>query len=455
MRPPSTRKLDEALTMSSTMFRRLLSVIVLVASTSAPGYAQASLQVPLEFDFLNPGARSLSLGSAFVALADDATAAFTNPAGLTALSRPEVSIEGRGRRIESRFLDRGRLSGPLTNVGIDVISGPQYGTAVDSTFSPTFLSFVYPYRNKFAVAVYRHELTASSDTFRTQGVFQFVPALGADVRETPLAATRDLTVTNYGGAFAYRPTATLTIGGGFSAFHLSLDSTFTRYSASPFTAAATYDPVSSVFETKQSADDNAFGGSIGFLWKPIRQFQLGAVARRGPAFQWQQAVRDLPSGTPAVTAGLFRIPTVIAVGFALRPTDNVTFTFEDTYVDYKALTDDYIAIQAGPSGRQARFVIDANNQVHAGVEYVLTTLPKTPGIRLGYWLDPAHSIVYEAPSTPDLTDSRFAAYLPPETALHHFTFGAGLPISDKLELNIAADLSARRKFYSGLAVLRF
>jgi hypothetical protein len=42
-----------------------------------------------QFDFLNPGARSLALGSAFIAVADDATAAFTNPAGLTFLVKPE------------------------------------------------------------------------------------------------------------------------------------------------------------------------------------------------------------------------------------------------------------------------------------------------------------------------------------------------------------------------------
>ena len=48
-----------------------------------------------EFSFSNPGARSLGLGGAFAALADDATAAFANPAGLVQLVRPEVSIEGR------------------------------------------------------------------------------------------------------------------------------------------------------------------------------------------------------------------------------------------------------------------------------------------------------------------------------------------------------------------------
>src|SRR5687768_17014978 len=65
---------------------------------AGPAAAQSSLQVPIQFDFLNPSARSLALGSAFVGLADDATAALVNPAGLTALTRKEVSLEGRYRR---------------------------------------------------------------------------------------------------------------------------------------------------------------------------------------------------------------------------------------------------------------------------------------------------------------------------------------------------------------------
>src|SRR3954454_6826183 len=49
----------------------------------------------LQFNFGNPGARSLGMGGAFLGLADDASAAEANPAGLTILRKPEVSIEVR------------------------------------------------------------------------------------------------------------------------------------------------------------------------------------------------------------------------------------------------------------------------------------------------------------------------------------------------------------------------
>src|SRR5256885_9004044 len=49
----------------------------------------------LQFNFGNPGARSLGMGGAFLGLADDASAAEANPAGLTILRKPEISIEAR------------------------------------------------------------------------------------------------------------------------------------------------------------------------------------------------------------------------------------------------------------------------------------------------------------------------------------------------------------------------
>ena len=65
---------------------------ILIGLSGWPTAAQEAV-LAIEFDFSNPGARSLAMGGAFVGLADDATAAYANPAGLTALLQPEVSLE--------------------------------------------------------------------------------------------------------------------------------------------------------------------------------------------------------------------------------------------------------------------------------------------------------------------------------------------------------------------------
>src|SRR5256884_8241541 len=61
----------------------------------------------LQFNFGNPGARSLGMGGAFLGLADDASAAEANPAGLTILRKPEITIEGRNYQEQQVFTTSG------------------------------------------------------------------------------------------------------------------------------------------------------------------------------------------------------------------------------------------------------------------------------------------------------------------------------------------------------------
>ena len=70
-------------------------LVLLVAGR--PGFAQSNIEANagIQFDFSNPGARSRAMGGAFLGLADDATAALANPAGLTQLAASEISVEGR------------------------------------------------------------------------------------------------------------------------------------------------------------------------------------------------------------------------------------------------------------------------------------------------------------------------------------------------------------------------
>ncbi|MGZ8867156.1 MAG: UPF0164 family protein [Thermoanaerobaculia bacterium] len=78
--------------------RKTLVLFALVLCAVVPASAQntdiESLS-GLQFNFGNPGARALGMGGAFLGLADDASAVEANPAGLTILRKPEVSLEVR------------------------------------------------------------------------------------------------------------------------------------------------------------------------------------------------------------------------------------------------------------------------------------------------------------------------------------------------------------------------
>lgn len=75
--------------------------VVLISIFGAVGGADAAdifqqIEIPSSFNPVGSGARALGMGGAFIAVADDATAASWNPAGLAQLDFPEVSVVGGG-----------------------------------------------------------------------------------------------------------------------------------------------------------------------------------------------------------------------------------------------------------------------------------------------------------------------------------------------------------------------
>ena len=105
----------------------------------------------LQFNLSPPGARSLGMGGAFIGLADDATAAASNPAGLLQLAAPEVSVEFRSSYYDTPYVDGGSYStNPFSTAGLNVSRDSERVGGV------SFLSFVYP-RENWALAVYRQE----------------------------------------------------------------------------------------------------------------------------------------------------------------------------------------------------------------------------------------------------------------------------------------------------------
>ena len=100
-----------------------VGVVALICATF--GVSTASAQVDyeimssLQFNFSNPGARSLAMAGALTGAGDDATGAWTNPGGLTNITRPEVGVEFRGFTFKTPFVDSGRFNGTPTQLGID------------------------------------------------------------------------------------------------------------------------------------------------------------------------------------------------------------------------------------------------------------------------------------------------------------------------------------------------
>lgn len=435
--------------------RHLLPIalgVVLVGTP--PAFAQASLQIPLQFDFLNPGARSLALGSAFTGLADDATSGFTNPAGLTILRFPEVSFEGRFRAVDASFLAGGRLSGPVTNRGIDTVSGPQYGTGTDRSSGPSFMSFVFP-RDNWAIAGYRHEFVRVEQSFESTGVFQ-----GSGLREQALRAERELQMNAYGVSAAARAGSRVRVGASLVFYSARMDARFGRYDSPEFFSAPNFAPATLRGAAEQTADATTTGFNAGGLFT-LKQgpmggstgadLVLGVVYRRTGQFDFSAFEGDIVA--PVNRDSTFDPPDTLAIGLSSHVTPALTVAVDVARVRYSSLLDGYIRAQAGSEAKAPNFTIEDVTEIHAGVEYVFPSR-FSPALRLGAWRDPNHSVVYRTPANPDVFDERFSAYLPGDDDVTHFTFGAGMAFSPRYEINGGADLSSRSKVFSVSAVLR-
>lgn len=410
--------------------------------------AQSSLQVPIQFDFLNPSARSLAMGGAFVGLADDATAALVNPAGLIELTLPEVSVEGRYSNFQHPFLVSGRLSGVPTGMGEDQTAGPNYENIGDSVTGLTYLSFVLP-RGRFRFAAFRHELIKLEQEFTSRGVFQY---RGFDNRDTAFDATRTLKVDVYGASAAY-DAGRLWIGGGLLIEAFSLGFDFRRYLFEGDLYSAP-DPHQELFRFTQDGDDVGIGAVAGVM-VPVKFAKVGVSYKRAPRLDFASFSGGLV-GSQERTLSTFKVPDVFAAGVSAT-FDRALVTVEYTHVFHSQLKHEYVEVLArqGESGpRIDRFTIADGNEFHAGMEYLLP-LPGRPALRGGFWFDPDHSVHYEPTADNDFLDERIVAALSSGRDLWHGTFGGMVTVHPRMDVAVAVDYSSRSTVVSTSAIIRF
>jgi long-chain fatty acid transport protein len=433
---------------------------LLVLISAVPAASQASLQVPLQFDFMNPGARSLGLGGAFVGLADDATSSFNNPAGLINLpDHLEVSVEFRGRQLETPFLQSGRLSGSLTNTGIDTVQGPQYGSSGAASAGAAFLSVVSK-GTRVRFAAYRHEIVRLDQDFTALGVFQ------GPSRELALKADRNLSLTAYGATLGYevRP-GRLSVGGSVALYSFDLDARFSRFFSNDLHGMPSFDAREEIGRATQNGSGARAGFSAGLLFSPYANDQatgidlvrVGLVYRQAPRFDYDGVDGDLRQ--PDARTGTFNVPDSVGAGIVIRRARTAVFTADVVRVDYAALQNGYVDVQTealideGLAELRSNFKLDSGTEAHAGFEYTFPALRGAPRLRIGAWRDPDHSVRYDPGSTGHPLDERFAAYLPARGPRWHTTFGGGFSFG-RVEVNGAADLARDTRTISISSVLR-
>ena len=430
-----------------------LILVVLVAAVIAPAmtFAQETPST-FEFSFSNPGARSLGLGGAFTALADDATAAFANPAGLVQLVSIEVSAELRHWRYSTPYIEGGRYEGEPTGIGLDTTDGLRTAVSEEQLTGLSFLSMVYP-KGNWSFAVYRHQLANFRAQTATQGLF---PGNGAP-RAFDRRWSTELDIVSYGAAGAYRIGDRFSLGLGIVHFRGRLDAPFEWSLPDDIdTLQGVFGPTSYLPERQlangeMGIDDSDWGLSAGLLWAFAEGWSLGAFYRQGPEFR---LVFDVTGGplapefldpdfTPGATiltiATPMQFPDVYGLGIAYRsPDGKLAVGFEWDRVGYSSIFDSFdpVVIESLDDDLDLgiNLAADDGNELRLGAEYAFLNLKPVLAFRAGVWLDPDHRFR----SISDDPEHR-ALFQAGEDEVH-VAVGVGLAFKS-FQIDLAADFS--------------
>jgi long-chain fatty acid transport protein len=469
--------------------RKLLLAITFLALPLAAQNVDIEALSGLQFNFGNPGARSLGMGGAFLGLADDASAAEANPAGLTILRKPEVSIEARNYLEQQLFT----TSGTFPDVERTAFTHHSDRVVV------TFASAVLPIRKKFTLGAYFHEplnnegagvVAPRYDEF-TGDLVKTVPNfyLPTEVRNgqafvvgepiskvaceqrrkdlnnpftclefrlDPFVSALSVRQRTFGVAGAWQIHPKLSIG---------VNVRYQRFQEAAFTSRYTQqlDPKQVLVQATAKANgdqvdlvevsDTTFG--VGFKWSPTDKISVGGVYKQGPEFETSLFYADTASHFNFTERArpTFHIPDIAGLGVSVRPIPVLTINVDAVAVKYSNLADDHKTVYTATVGTlEDPFKIDDAIELHAGAEYFFST--KIPfAVRAGYWRDPAHSVEWNGPLThPDFIAE--AMLFPKGEDQNHVSVGAGLAWP-RFQIDVAYDSSKHYKVGSLSMVTRF
>lgn len=434
------------------MHRRLMPLLLVLLAAAGPAWALTDEEVfrNFRFNLINPGARSLAMGGAFIALADDATAAQANPAGLSFFTRWEAFGELRSvdYGAQSSIKRESLPTGINTSVGV--------GTDQDDTVSMTFASGVVNI-GRGALGISRQEVLNVKSATLSSFAFRFEDNPGAFLAEGQGSIDVDIVNINLSGAF--RITDRLGLGLTLTQSRLNAKSEVSNIVLDPQGNVADFEILEPVLDLRTSIDDSDedFIFSLGLIYKRELKWHVGAVYRQGPSFTVHETIDPLTLnpdtgvtegidlfevreniGTPFVNQ--FSLPGSFGVGGAvfLLKDSRLTLSADIARVMYSDLMDNYVAGVNVLTDFDAQFDIDDATEWRVGAEYLLG-LQKQPiwALRAGMFQESDATIAATFTGTNAFaSEDVFAG----AGDVFHGTLGLGINFQ-RWKLDLAADFS--------------
>ncbi|MCP4396516.1 MAG: hypothetical protein GY801_04260 [bacterium] len=395
-----------------------------------------------QFNVIVPGARVTALGSAFIGLADDATAAVSNPAGLTALTVPELSVEIRHISYTTEHIYENRS--PETEIIKREFN--------DSVGSVPFVGLVYPYK-RFAFTLYRQESVKYKNAYRTSvfpiaipGTAQYLP---------PIDASVDLAATNYGIGVAMQVFEGFSVAVSPRRDHMQLKSHSTYFGLTTFPGPTDFSETDVLRSSETDDEDIGYSVNAGLLWKFHPKASIGTVYRSGPKFTISGTALGQELYNPDVAEFTVKIPDSFGVGVALRPTGFLTLTLDVVYIHYEDLLEDFDIIFGPNVYSKENYTVDNATEFHAGAEYILKLGEQFLALRAGVYNNPDHTFRFTGTTGDPESDRLGKETFPSADDQIHLTGGVGLVVGDHFQIDAATDIADKSTQLGLSAIYRF
>jgi len=427
----------------------LVIAIAVAAAPEVRAVTDEEIFRDFRFNLSNPGARSLGLGGAFIAVADDATAALANPAGLMLLEKPEFFTEIRDRVTDDSEINQ--TLPPATTIDAATFPG--------AVFSPSFISYVYPFE-RFAVGVSRVELNKAENVTFNQNTTFFDPnAAAPQILDATGRITTDLSEWNISGAVKLHERLSFGVSAAIGILDITSNvrSTFTD----PDPNSTSFGIPETIFETDINDNDTDISFNAGLHWRPMDQLSFGAVYRGGLKFTVSETMVDPYFGGAYATfigAPLdttFNTPDSYGAGVSWQPMPALTISADWVHIEYTDLLDGF---QAGVNilnfiNKNANFTIEDADEAHLGAEYVFTAGSVPIAARVGAYTD--HNSRVFADFDQGVSSFSDNDTFPERDTEKHVTVGTGVVVQGKFQLDAAADFSGIGNEYVLSTIFRF
>lgn len=322
------------------------------------------------------GAAATGQSDAFVAQADDATALFYNPAGVTQITGSEIAVGSWNWFPDYRFEGvgtKGRMDKPaltphfyaVSDLGLlrwrfGIAANPVFGTAVDWRDTPSF---------RF------------------------------------LVTKANLTVLSIAPSVAYQVNDHLSVGASLNIYYGNSELENNVMLAPPPFPEGHF---------RFSGDGVGVGATLGLLWKINTRNSLGVVYRSPFSIEAEgsaEITHPLAGIPDSPTSAQFNFPQIVTAGYAFRPIMNLKLEADIEWLNYDSVNEIRFH-SSNPAFDGNRIPLNWKDSFcyRFGTEYKLND---HWAIRAGY--------AYSENSVPDKTFSP----LVPDLTYHSFTLGAG------------------------------